>query len=103
MQITEMNFQELLNGDKPLVVDFWAEWCGPCKMIAPIVDELAEAYEDQVFIGKVNVEENEELSAEYGIRYIPTLLFFKNGELIDRHSGPITKANMESKIKALLH
>ena len=102
MQITDDNFQELLQGDKPLVVDFWAEWCGPCKMIAPIVDELAEAYKDQVLIGKVNVDENEDLSIEYSIRNIPTLLFFKNGELVDKHIGGTNKATLENKIKALL-
>ena len=102
MQITDTNFFELLNGDKPVVVDFWAEWCGPCKMIAPVVDELAEIYEDQVLIGKVNIDENEDLSIEYGIRSIPTLLFFKNGKLVDRHIGAATKASLEDKIKALL-
>jgi len=102
MQITDANFKELLNGNKPLVVDFWAEWCGPCKMIAPVVDELAETYKDQVIIGKVNVDENEDLPIEYGIRSIPTLLFFKNGEIVDKHIGAISKAVLEDKIKALL-
>ena len=102
MQITDANFKELLKGDKPVVVDFWAEWCGPCKMIAPIVDELAEAYKDLVLIGKVNVDENEDLPVEYGIRTIPTLLFFKNGELVDKHVGGASKASLEEKIKALL-
>jgi len=102
MQITDSNFKELLKESKPLVVDFWAEWCGPCKMIAPIVDELAEIYKSQVIVGKVNVDENEDLPIEYGIRNIPTLLFFKNGELTDRHVGAITKAALEDKIKALL-
>ena len=102
MQITDANFQELLQGNKPVVVDFWAEWCGPCRMIAPIVDELAEFYEDQVVIGKVNIDENEDLSIEYGIRSIPTLLFFKNGELVDKHIGAASKATLEDKIKALL-
>ena len=102
MQITDTNFLELINGNKPVVVDFWAEWCGPCKMIAPVVDELAEIYEDQVCIGKVNVDENEDLSIEYGIRSIPTLLFFKNGKLVDRHIGAANKATLEDKIKALL-
>ena len=102
MQITESNFKKLLAGDKPVVVDFWAEWCGPCRMIAPIVDELAEAYESQVLIGKVNVDDDEDLSIEYGIRNIPTILFFKNGELVDKHIGVATKATLEDKIKALL-
>ncbi|MDR0681136.1 MAG: thioredoxin [Dysgonamonadaceae bacterium] len=102
MQITEANFEELLNGEKPFVVDFWAEWCGPCKMISPIVDELAAEYEDQIVIGKVNVDENENLSIEYGIRSIPTLLFFKNGKLVDKFVGAILKETLEEKIKSLL-
>ena len=102
MQITDANFKELLAGDKPLVVDFWAEWCGPCKMIAPIVDELSEAYAEQALIGKVNVDENENLPIEYGIRSIPTILFFKNGQLVDKHIGVATKAALEEKIKRLL-
>ena len=102
MQITNINFLELINGNKPVVVDFWAEWCGPCKMIAPIVEELAEAYEDQVLIGKVNIDENEDLAVEYEIRSIPTLLFFKNGKLVDKHIGAATKATLENKIRALL-
>ena len=101
MQITDANLQELLQGDKPVVVDFWAEWCAPCRMIAPIVDELAEEYEDRVLIGKVNIDENEDLSIEYGIRNIPTLLFFKKGELVDKHIGAATKTALEDKIKAL--
>lgn len=102
LQITDTGFKELLEGNKPLVVDFWAEWCGPCKMISPVVDELASEYEGTVVIGKVNVDENEELPAKYGIRNIPTLLFFKNGELVDKHVGAATKAILESKIKGLL-
>jgi thioredoxin 1 len=101
-QITDANFQELLNGDKPVVVDFWAEWCGPCKMIAPIVDELSHEYEGKVVIGKVNVDENEDLPAEYGIRSIPTLLFFKGGQLVDKHIGAATKATLDAKIQSLL-
>ena len=102
LQITDAGFKELLEGNKPLVVDFWAEWCGPCKMISPVVDELASEYEGTVVIGKVNVDENEELPAKYGIRNIPTLLFFKNGELVDKHVGAATKAILEEKIKKLL-
>ena len=101
-EITDANFKELISGDKPVVVDFWAEWCGPCKMIAPLVEELATEYEDKVLIGKVNVDENEDLPVEYGIRSIPTVLFFKNGELVDKHVGGTTKAVLEEKIKALL-
>ncbi|GHT88911.1 thioredoxin [Bacteroidia bacterium] len=102
LQITDAGFKELLEGDKPLVVDFWAEWCGPCRMVAPIVEELATEYEGRVVIGKVNVDDNEELPAEYGIRSIPTLLFFKNGQLVDKHVGAAIKSTIENKIKALI-
>ena len=102
LQITDSSFKELLTGDKPLVVDFWAEWCGPCRMISPIVDELAAEYEGKVIIGKINVDENDELPTDYGIRSIPTILFFKNGELVDKQVGGTTKAALEEKIKALL-
>ena len=102
MQISQENFQDLLQGDKPVVVDFWAEWCAPCRMIAPIVDALAEEYGDKVIIGKINVDESEDIASEYGIRNIPTLLFFKNGELVDKHVGGTNKATLEAKIKALL-
>jgi thioredoxin 1 len=101
LQITG-ELKSLLAGDQPVVVDFWAEWCGPCRMIAPLVDELAETYKGQVIIGKVNVDENDELAVEYGIRNIPTLLFFKNGLLAEKHVGAITKAALEEKIKSLL-
>lgn len=102
MQITDTNFKDLLNGDMPVVVDFWAEWCGPCRMIAPFVEELAAEYEGKVVIGKVNVDEVEDLPAEYGIRSIPTLLFFKNGEIVDKHVGGTTKDILEEKVKGLL-
>jgi thioredoxin 1 len=102
LQITDAGFKDVLAGDNPVVVDFWAEWCGPCKMISPIVEELAAEYEGRVIIGKVNVDENEELPTEYGIRSIPTLLFFKGGQLVDKHVGAAVKATIEDKIKALL-
>jgi thioredoxin 1 len=102
LQITDAGFEALLKGDKPVVVDFWAEWCGPCKMIAPFVDELAEAYKDRVVIGKVNVDENERLPQEFGVRNIPTLLFFKDGVLVDKHIGAATKGMLEEKVKGLL-
>ena len=102
LQITDANFKEYLAESKPLVVDFWAEWCGPCRMISPLIDELNEEYEGKVNIGKVNVDENDEISSEYGIRSIPTLLFFKNGELVDKHIGAASKAVLDEKIKSLL-
>ena len=101
-EITDANFQELLAEGKPLVVDFWAPWCGPCKMIAPIFDELAAEYEGRIIAGKVNADENDDTCAAYGIMNIPTILFFKNGELVDRHVGVIAKADLAAKIDALL-
>jgi thioredoxin 1 len=101
-QITNVNFKELVNGDKPLVVDFWAEWCGPCRMIGTYVEELALEYEGRAVVGKVNVDENDELAGEFGIRSIPTLLFFKNGELVDKHVGSASKAVLEEKLKKIL-
>jgi thioredoxin 1 len=102
-QITDANFKELVNGDKPLMVDFWAEWCGPCRMISPLVEELAQEYEGKVIVGKVNVDENGESANEFGIRSIPTLLFFKNGEVVDKHIGAAQKSVIESKLKSLLN
>ncbi|GMO32328.1 MAG: thioredoxin [Candidatus Azobacteroides pseudotrichonymphae] len=102
IQITDNNFNELLASTKPLIVDFWAEWCAPCRMIAPIIEELASEYKERVIIGKVNVDQNEELSSKYNIRSIPTLLFFKNGELVDKQIGGTSKNDIEVKIKTLL-
>ena len=93
--------QEIATG-KAIVIDFRAEWCGPCKSIAPIVEELAHEYEGRVLIGKYDVDEGMDLAAEYNIRNIPTLLFFKNGELVDRNVGSTTRAILEDKVKALL-
>ena len=100
--ITSENFAGLKTGDKPLVVDFWATWCGPCRMVAPIIEELAKEYEGKLVVGKCDVEENEDLAAEFGIRNIPTILFFKNGEVVDKLIGPQSKAKFEEKFQALL-
>ena len=102
VEIKDSNYEELLATGKPLVIDFWAEWCGPCRQIGPFVDELAAQYEGQVTIGKYNVDEGDEISGEYGIRNIPTLLFFKDGQLVDKHVGSANKAQLEDKVKALL-
>ena len=102
LKITDENAKELIGSGKPVVIDFWAEWCGPCRQIDPIVDELATEYEGQVTIGKYNVSDDSELSSEFGIRNIPTLLFFKDGKLVDKHVGSTNKAALESKVKAPL-
>ncbi len=102
LKITDENAKELIESGKPVVIDFWAEWCGPCRQIAPIVDELAAQYEGQVVIGKYNVDDDSELSSEFGIRNIPTLLFFKDGKLADKHVGSANKTVLENKVKALL-
>ena len=89
-------------GNLPLVVDFWATWCGPCRMIAPIIEELAADFDGQIVVGKCDVEENDDLAAEFGIRNIPTILFFKNGEIVDKLIGAQPKAKLEEKFQALL-
>ncbi len=100
--ITSENLSSLKSGDLPLVVDFWATWCGPCRMVAPIIAELAVAYEGKAVIGKCDVEENEDVAAEYGIRNIPTILFFKGGEVVNKLVGAQPKAKIEEAIKQLL-
>ena len=91
-----------MNGAQPLVVDFWATWCGPCRMIAPIVSELAEKYDGKIVVGKCDVEENDDLAAAFGIRNIPTILFFKNGQIVDKMVGAASKAVLEAKFESLL-
>ena len=100
--ITNENFSTLKNGNLPLVVDFWATWCGPCRMVSPIISELAEVYEGKVVIGKCDVEENEDLAAEYGIRNIPTILFFKGGEVVNKLVGAQSRAKIQEAIDQLL-
>ena len=101
LKINDENAKELIASGKPVVIDFWAEWCGPCRAIAPSVDELAEEYEGKVIIGKYNVDEGDDISVEYSIRSIPTLLFFKDGKLVDKHVAPSSKADSEAQVKAL--
>lgn len=96
------NLKQAIESGKPVVVDFWATWCGPCRMIAPIVEELAAQYEGQVTIGKYDVDEGTDMAVEYGVRNIPTLLFFKDGKLVDRNVGSTTRDALEAKVKALL-
>ncbi len=100
--VTDENYKEVLNGNKPVVLDFWAEWCAPCRMIAPIMDDLATEYEGRVAIGKVDIEENNETVVEFGIRSIPTVLFFKQGMLVDKQVGAAAKDLFIQKIENLL-
>ena len=101
--ITDANFEELvLKSDKPVLVDFWAEWCGPCRVVGPIVEELATDYEGKAVIGKVDVDSNPNISMQFGIRNIPTLLVFKNGQVVDKHVGVAQKSQLAGKIDAQL-
>jgi len=101
LEITDANFEELvLKSDKPVLVDFWAEWCGPCRMVGPIVEELSKDFDGKAVVGKVNVDLNSQISANYGIRNIPTLLIFKNGEIVDKQVGAVPKAALAAKLQA---
>ena len=102
LEVTDANFEELVNAGKPMVLDFWAEWCGPCRMVSPIIDELATEYEGKVTIGKMDVDNNNDVVAQFGIRNIPTVLFFKAGKLVDIQVGAALKSAFVAKIDALL-
>ncbi len=102
VEITDGNWESLVAGNKPVVMDFWAEWCGPCRMISPIVEEVAQEYQDKVVVGKINIDDNSGITQNFGIRNIPTLLFFKGGELVDKHVGAIRKPELIEKINKLL-
>ncbi|MDH5602806.1 MAG: thioredoxin [Cyclobacteriaceae bacterium] len=100
--LTDSNFEEVIKSDKPVLVDFWAEWCGPCRMVGPLVEELAGEYEGKAVIGKLNVDENPGVSAKFGIRSIPTLLVFKGGEIVDKQIGAVPKGVLAQKLDAQL-
>ena len=103
LEFTDSNFEaEVLNSDKPVLVDFWAEWCGPCRMIGPVVEEMAGEYDGKAKIGKVNVDNNPEISVKYGIRSIPALLMFKNGEVVDQIVGAVPKPHLTKQLDAQL-
>ena len=102
LAITDSTFDGLLAEGKPMVVDFWATWCGPCRKIGPYIEELAEQYADRAIIGKVDVDENDQLAIRFGIRNIPTVLFLRNGEIVDKQIGAAPKAALEAKLQSIL-
>ncbi|HPF00643.1 MAG TPA: thioredoxin [Bacteroidales bacterium] len=102
-QFTDAEFEkDVLQSDVPVIVDFWAEWCGPCRMIGPIIEELGTEYAEKAKVGKVNVDENPQITSQFGIRNIPTVLFFKGGQLVDKHVGAASKRIFEEKLQKLL-
>ena len=102
VKITTENFESYKNGELPLVVDLWATWGGPCRMVGPVISELANDYDGKIVVGKCDVEENEDIAAEFSVRNIPTILFFKGGQLVDKFVGAAQKEVLEEKFKALL-
>ncbi|MDR4987347.1 MAG: thioredoxin [Bacteroidales bacterium] len=103
MEFTDSNFEELVvKSDKPVLVDFWAEWCGPCRMVAPIVSEISQEYDGRVVVGKCDVDSNPDVAMKYGIRNIPTILFFKDGEIVDKQVGAVPKSVLTDKLDNLL-
>ncbi len=102
LELTDNNVKDFLASGMPLVIDFWAPWCGPCKMVGPVIDELATEFEGKVNIGKLNVDDHIDTPEEFGIRNIPTILFFKDGQLVDKQVGAVQKAALKAKIEALL-
>ena len=103
VEFTDANFEEMaINTDKPVLVDFWAEWCGPCRMVGPLVEEISAEYEGKAVVGKVNVDHNPEISAKYGVRNIPTLIYLKGGEVVDKQVGAAPKNVLAEKLEAIM-
>ncbi len=103
LEFTDANFEELAEkSDKPVIIDLWAEWCGPCRMVGPIVEELAKEYEGKAVIGKLDVDSNPATTSKFGIRNIPTILFMKNGEIVDKQVGAVPKSVLVGKLEKLL-
>ena len=102
VEITDSNFNEIVTKNDVVLVDFWAEWCGPCRMIAPMIEELANEYDGKAVIGKLDVDNNQESSIKFGVRSIPTLLVFKDGEMVDRHVGAVPKETVSNSINSNL-
>ena len=102
VEATDANFEELIQSDKPVLVDFWAEWCGPCKMIGPVVEQLAGEYEGRAIVAKMDVDQNSQVPAKFGIRSIPTLMVFKNGKLVDKVIGAVPRNVLEDKLNAAM-
>lgn len=101
LEFTDSNFQaEALESDKPVIVDFWAEWCGPCKMVGPVVEQIATEFDGKAVVGKLNVDQNPETAMKYGIRSIPTILFMKGGEIVDRQVGAVSRDVLVKKLEA---
>lgn len=100
IELTDANFEQTISSGKPVLVDFWAEWCGPCRMIGPVVEELAGDYEGKAVVAKLNVDENPQTVAKFGVRSIPTLLVFKNGQLVDKQIGAVPKSVLQGKLEA---
>lgn len=101
-EITNANYAEMIESGKPVVIDFWAEWCGPCRMVTPLIDELSGEYEGRVTIGKCDVDSNDEVAAQFKVRNIPTIVFIKDGKVVEKIVGATTKSAIEEKVKSLL-